>query len=591
MYRAPTSEIAFVLKHVAGLKTEMEAGRLGDLSEDLVDAVLEEAGKFANERIAPLNVISDKEGATLKDGVVTMPTGFYETYKDWVAAGWNGLGAPEVYGGQGLPHMMSAAAVEIWSAACQSFGLGPILTVGAVEALDKHGSDDLKSMFLEKLTSGEWMGTMNLTEPQAGTDLAALKSSAIPVGDGTYKITGQKIFISYGDHELTQNICHLVLARLPDAPAGVKGISLFMVPKYRVNDDGSLGKRNDVFCQSLEHKMGLHGSPTCIMIFGDGYAENDPGAIGYLIGEENKGLNCMFTMMNNARLNVALQGVAIGEAAYQHALEYANERKQGKAVGQTQEGMTAIVNHPDVARNLLTMKSHIQAARAICYSCAHALDMAEATQNDEKKFWAERASFITPIAKAFSTDIGCEVASLGVQVHGGMGYIEETGASQFMRDARINTIYEGTNGVQAIDLVMRKLGLSGGDNMRSYISELRKIGEQVRKSNSIEFGDTAAHLEMAITATEVTSEWILKALSEGRVEEVLSGATPFLHLWGLASGGAYLAKGGLADNKKSRIALARFFAENHLAECDALKSTVMNGAQSLLAAKLELSEQ
>lgn len=588
MYRAPTSEITFVLKHVAGLKSAMVAGHLGDLSEDLVDAVIEEAGKFASERIAPLNTVSDQEGATLKDGVVTLPTGFYETYKDWTQAGWNGLGSPEIYGGQGLPYMMSAAVIEIWCAACQAFALGPILTVGAVEALHKHGDEKVISMFAEKIVSGEWMGTMNLTEPQAGTDLAALNSSAVPVGDGTYKITGQKIFISFGEHELTENICHLVLARLPDAPAGVKGISLFMVPKFHINEDGSLGKRNDVFCQSLEHKLGLHGSPTCVMIFGDGYAGNEPGAIGYLVGEENQGIKCMFTMMNNARLNVGLQGVAVAEAAFQKALQYANERLQGKEIGQKEGAMTPIVNHPDVARNLLNMKSHIQAARGICYSCAHALDMAEATQGDEKKFWSERASFITPIAKAFSTDMGCEVTSIGVQIHGGMGYIEETGAAQYMRDARINPIYEGTNGIQSMDLVMRKLGMSGGDSMRSYLKELRDVVEKVRSSNRPEFGDTAIHLEQALIATEEASDWILEKLKEGKVEEVLSGATPFLRLWGLASGGVYLAKGGLADSDNSRAGLARYFAENHLAECDALKSTVTQGAHSLMAIRSEL---
>lgn len=589
MYRAPTSEIAFVLKHVAGLKSAMDAGQFGDLSEDLVDAVLEEAGKFANERIAPLNLVSDQEGASLKDGVVSMPTGFHETYKDWAAAGWNGLGAPEEYGGQGLPYMMSAAAVEIWCSACQSFALGPILTVGAVEALHTHGDEKVISMFAEKIVSGEWMGTMNLTEPQAGTDLAALNTAAVAVGDGTYKVTGQKIFISFGDHELTDNICHLVLARLPDAPAGVKGISLFMVPKYHINDDGSLGKRNDVFCQSLEHKMGLHGSPTCVMIFGDGYADNEPGAIGYLVGEENHGIKCMFTMMNNARLNVGLQGVAIGEAAFQKALQYANERMQGKALGQ-KEGMTAIVNHPDVARNLLNMKAYIQASRAICYSCAHALDMAQVSEGDDKKFWSERASFITPIAKAFSTDMGCEVTSLGVQIHGGMGYIEETGAAQYMRDARINPIYEGTNGIQSMDLVMRKLGQSDGESMRTYLKELRDVVEQVRVSNRTEFGDTARHLECALDATQETSEWMLDKLKEGKIEEALSGATPFLKLWGLATGGVYLAKGGLADSDNSRAGLARYFAENHLAECSALKSTVTQGAQSLMAIRADLAE-
>jgi len=582
MYRAPVSEIAFTLKQVAGMGEALEAGKFGDLGEDLIDAVLEEAGRFASEEISPLNRVGDETGLKLENAAVTTPPGWKETYKHWIEGGWNAISGPEEFGGQGLPTMLAAATAEMWNSASMAFGLGPLLTIGAIEALDKHGSDELKATYLEKLVSGEWTGTMNLTEPQAGSDLNALKSRAEPVGDGTYRIFGQKIFITYGEHDMTDNICHLVLARLPDAPPGTRGISLFLVPKFMVNDDGSLGERNDVFCQSLEHKLGIHASPTCVMIYGDGFAGETPGAVGYLIGEENRGLACMFTMMNNARLNVGIQGVAVGEAAYQHALAYAHERKQGKAPGWSGEGMSPIVEHPDIRRNLLTMKSHVRAARAICYACAHAIDMARVSDGEEKSKWNDRAGLLTPIAKAFSTDIGCEVASIGVQVHGGMGFIEETGAAQLMRDARINPIYEGTNGIQAIDLVTRKLPLAGGEAVKTYISELRAIASTVRGANHDGFGETAEALEDALDQVAEATDWLLAALADGRMEEALTAATPYLRLFGLGAGGAYLAKAGLAD--EGRIALARFFAENFLGECAGLKTRVTKGGASLLAA-------
>ena len=588
MYRAPVAEIAFTLKHVAGLKPALEAGTFGDLSEDLVDAVLEEAGRFASEEIAPLNRVGDETGSVLKDGAVTTPPGWKETYRSWTEAGWNAIAGPEEYGGQGLPTMMAVAAAEMWNSAAMAFGLGPLLTIGAIEALDKHGSDELKSTYLEKLVSGEWMGTMNLTEPQAGSDLAALKSRAERADDGTYRIFGQKIFITYGEHDLTDNICHLVLARLPDAPAGTRGISLFMVPKFLVNEDGSLGARNDLFCQSLEHKLGIHASPTCVMIYGDGYkdAQTDgAGAVGYLIGEENRGLACMFTMMNNARLNVGTQGVAVAEAAYQHALAYAHDRLQGRAPGSKSEGMSPIVEHPDVQRMLATMKGHVSAARAICYACAHAIDMSHVAEGEAAQGWAERAGLLTPLAKAFSTDIGVEVASMGVQIHGGMGFIEETGAAQYLRDARINPIYEGTNGIQAIDLVTRKLPLSGGLAVRAYLAELRDIASTVRTANRPDFGDTAALLDEAIETVSETTDWLLEALGEGRMEEALAGATPYLRQFALTAGAAYLAKAGLADTEAGRAGLARFFSENFLDECTALKKRVIKGADSLKAVR------
>ena len=583
MYRAPVSDIAHALKNVAGMSVAMKAGKFGDLSEDVVDAILDEAGKFASEQLAPLNSVGDEHGAKLKDGVITTAPGWKEAYKNWTEAGWNGISGPEEFGGQGLPIMMSVAVAEMWNSANMAFGLCPLLSMGAVEALNHHGSDALKSTYLEKLVSGEWTGTMNLTEPGAGSDLSALKSKAERAEDGSYRIFGQKIFITYGEHDMTENICHLVLARLPDAPAGTRGISLFLVPKFLVEEDGSIGARNDVFCHSIEHKLGIHASPTCTMIFGDGYQGNEPGAIGYLIGEENRGLACMFTMMNNARLNVGTQGVAIAEAAFQHALAYAHERKQGKSENYSGDGMSPIVEHPDVMRNLLTMKSLVQAARGICYSCAYALDMAANSEGSESKKWNELAGLMTPIAKAFSTDIGCEVASLGVQIHGGMGFIEETGAAQFLRDARINPIYEGTNGIQAIDLVGRKLGLAGGETVKAYIADLRKIADDVRGANAPDFGDTALNLDHAIDDVEETTDWLLAQLEAGKQTVALAGATPYLRQFGLVAGCAYLAKSGLKDGQKAE--LVRYFAENLLGETSALKQSVIKGHESLLNAR------
>ncbi|MEO9340004.1 acyl-CoA dehydrogenase [Mesorhizobium sp. SB112] len=589
MYRAPVQEIAFTLKEVAGLKAAIEAGKFGELTEDLADAILEEAGRFASDEIAPLNKAGDEHGAVLKDGVVTMPPGWKDLYHRWIGGGWNALQGPEEFGGQALPAMLGVAALEMWNSASMAFALGPTLTIGAVDAIEKHATDELKKTYLEKLVSGEWMGTMNLTEPQAGSDLAALRSRAERADDGTYRIFGQKIFITYGEQDFTDNIVHLVLARLPDAPAGTRGISLFLVPKFLVNEDGSLGRRNDVFCASLEHKLGIHGSPTCTMIYGDGFAKDgEPGAIGWLVGEENKGLACMFTMMNNARLAVGMQGVGVAESAYQKALAYAQDRKQGKASGNKGDGMAAIVHHPDVQRNLLTMKTLTQAARAITYSCAHATDMAKATEGDEAKHWQERANLLTPVAKAFPTDVGVDVASLGLQIHGGMGFIEETGIAQLYRDARIAPIYEGTNGIQAIDLVARKLPQSGGEHVLGYIGELADIVESIRTSNREGFGLTARNLESALDDFTEATAFLQKALGDGESDRALAGATPYLRLFALAAGGAYLAKGAVADAGESRIALCRFFAENIVGETRALKERVIGGSQSLNAAAATL---
>ncbi|GAB2185472.1 acyl-CoA dehydrogenase [Roseibium sp. LAB1] len=585
MYRAPVDEIAFTLKHVCGLSDLQKSARHAELGDDLVDAILTEAGRFAAEEIAPLNAVADKHGTPLADGKVSTPPGWREAYHAWIEGGWNSLTADPESGGQGLPVMMSAAALEMWNSGSMAFAIGPTLTIGAIEAMEKHASEELKAKYLEKLVSGEWMGTMNLTEPQAGSDLNALKAKAERRDDGTYRIFGQKIFITYGDHDLTDNIVHMVLARLPDAPAGTRGISLFLVPKFLVNDDGSLGERNDVKVAGVEHKMGIHGSPTCTMVYGD-----EGGAIGWLVGEENRGLACMFTMMNNARLAVGIQGLGVAERAYQHALAYALERKQGRAPGDTGEGMSPIARHPDIKRMLLGMKARTQVARAICYACAHAIDMSKIAEDEAgKTFWSERASFLTPIAKALPTDFGVEVASLGIQIHGGMGFIEETGAAQHLRDARIAPIYEGTNGIQSIDLVMRKLPLSGGEHIKGFIAELQAVADAVAASNRPEFGATADRLSVSIRDLEEATGFMQGAQADGRVGDALAGATPYLRLAGLTLGGALLAKGALASAGEpaqrlaERTLLARSFCETTLGETAGLKSDILLSAEAIQA--------
>ena len=589
MYRAPVEEIAHTLK-VAGLERAIAQGRFGDLSDDLVDAILEEAGKFASTRVAPLLEIGDKHGTPLKDAAVTMPPGWKDVYHEWSSSGWNALTGKEEFGGQGLPMMLAIATFEMWNSGSMAFGIGPTLTLGAIEALDAHATDELKRTYLPKLVSGEWMGTMNLTEPQAGSDVGALRTRAERAEDGTYRIFGSKIFITYGEHDLTENIIHMVLARLPDAPAGTKGISLFLVPKFLVNADGSPGARNDVFCGGIEHKLGIHGSPTCTMIYGDGFAKDrEPGAVGWLIGEENRGLACMFTMMNNARLAVGIQGVAVAEAAYQKSLAFAQERRQMRAPGWTGAGISPIIEHPDVQRNLLTMKGLTGAARSIAYACAHALDMAKIGSGDDARYWTDRANLLTPVAKAFSTDIGVDVASIGIQIHGGMGFIEETGAAQFLRDARIAPIYEGTNGIQAIDLVQRKLPLGGGDHIKGYIAELRIVADAVTALNSADFGETGKRLQAALDALESTSAWLQQAIGKGEIREAYAGATPYLRLFGLAAGATYLTKGALGGENAGRIALARFFAENLLSETNGLKDRIIHGGASLLGARSALA--
>jgi alkylation response protein AidB-like acyl-CoA dehydrogenase len=578
-YRAPINDMLLALNHGAGLKAAIEAGHYGDFDADITAAVLEQAGKFATDVLAPLNRVGDEHGIKLEANQVTTAPGWPDAYKRWTEGGWNAVSGPEAFGGQGLPLAINAACTEIWSASNVAFGLCPLLTLSAIEALDAHGSNELKNIYLEKLVTGEWTGTMQLTEPQAGSDVGALRTRAEKQADGTYRIKGTKIFITYGEHDMTDNIVHFVLARLPDAPAGTKGISLFLIPKFMVNADGSLGQRNDIYASGVEHKLGIHASPTCTMTMGD-----HGGAIGYLIGEENQGMRCMFTMMNQARLGVGLEGVGVADRAYQQALAYAQERKQGKAVGSKNGGSDAIIVHPDVKRMLLQMRAMTAAARSICYATAVALDVAARAQDAKVRAdAAARGALLTPIAKAFSTDIGNEVAYLGVQVHGGMGFIEETGAAQHYRDARITSIYEGTNGIQSIDLVTRKLTANGGASVWSLLAELDATVKQVEGSNDPAFGTTSAKLRDALGSLERASRWLLERVAT-RPNDALAGATPYLRLFGATLGGCMLAGEALAAKAgggERYVTLARFFAENVTVQAASLEKTVTDSAEAV----------
>ncbi|MEQ1752669.1 MAG: acyl-CoA dehydrogenase C-terminal domain-containing protein [Micropepsaceae bacterium] len=585
-YHAPVKHIRFALDSVANLPALYGNSAFSELSSDIVDAILEEAGRYAGEVIAPLNRIGDTEGARLDNGRVRLPTGFEEAYRGLVASGWCSITGHTDYGGQGMPHAVGLAIQEMWQAANASFGLCPLLSQGAIEALGAHGTPEQKRLYLAKLISGEWTGTMNLTEPHAGSDVGALRTRAVRQSDGSYKITGTKIFITWGEHEAADNIVHLVLARLPDAPAGTRGISLFLVPKFLPNADGAPGQRNDLHCVGLEHKLGIHGSPTCVMSFGDG-----GGATGFLIGAENKGMSAMFTMMNSARLNIGMQGVGIADRSYQRALAFARERRQGKPFGLQHDmlEMSPIIFHADVRRMLLTQKALVEAGRAICLSNAIAIDLARHGETAEVRASAKsREELLTPLSKAWCTDMSVEVASLGVQIHGGMGFIEETGAAQYYRDARITPIYEGTNGIQAIDLLGRKLSLDGGEAVRSFLHEIAQTASRCLAGPGA-LGAIGTELARAHKACEAATAWL-----QGRMRtspnEALPGATPFLRMMGLLAGGHYLAIGGLAASERledgdkdrsflgGRVAVAQFFAEQLLPQAEALLGPVTRGA-------------
>ena len=585
-YAAPVKQIRFALDSIAELPSLYGNSAFPDLSADVVDAVLEESGRFAGAVLAPLNRTGDQDGARLENGKVTLPRGFADAYRAFVAAGWNGITGSGEFGGQGLPHLVGLAVQELWQSANMAFGLCPILSQGAIEALTAHGTEEQKRLYLPKLISGEWTGTMNLTEPQAGSDVGAIRAKAVKQADGSYKITGTKIFITWGEHDAASNIIHLVLARLPEALLGTRGISLFLVPKFLLQADGSLGPHNDLRCVGLEHKLGVHGSPTCVMSFGD-----SGGATGFLIGHENKGMPAMFTMMNSARLNVGVQGVAIAERSFQQALAFARERRQGKPFGLQHDTleMSAIIFHADVRRMLLTQKALVEAGRAICLSNAMAIDRARHGETPAVRAMAQaREELLTPISKAWCTDMGVEAASLGIQIHGGMGFIEETGAAQHYRDARITPIYEGTNGIQAIDLIGRKLALDGGKVVQSFLDDVRTTAS-LCEGGSAALRSIASELVRAHKAVESATAWLQTQMRSSPVQ-ALPGATPYLRMIGLLAGAHYLGRGAAAAAQQwdaggadalflnTRISVAQFFAEQLLPQAEGLLGPVTRGA-------------
>ena len=535
-YRAPVRDLAFTLEAVAGMADVAATGAFPDYDADVAAAVIEAAGQFSEEVLAPLNRIGDQQGSTYANGAVTAAPGFADAYRQFAAGGWTGLSASTEAGGQALPKALELAAYETVHAANMAFGLCPMLSLAAIEALEQVGTEDQKSKYLTKLVSGEWTGAMVLTEPGAGSDLGALTATATPNGDGTYALNGQKIFITWGDHDATDNIVHLVLARLPDAPKGPKGISLFLTPKFAVKDDGSLGDRNAFRPVGVEHKLGIHASPTCVMSY--------EGATAELVGKPNQGLAHMFVMMNAARLAVGVEGVGVAERAYQHALAYALDRRQGRSVW-TGEANAPIFDHPDVRRMLGVMKAKISAARAICLSTGVAADLARhAATQEERRRWKGREDLFTPIAKAWSTDVGCEVASMGVQVHGGMGFIEETGAAQYYRDARIAPIYEGTNGIQAMDLVGRKLSMDGGESAKALIADMKTT---LADLGALYSGKPVERFATAIEAVEDATLWLLDQKADANAAaDVLAAADAYLKMLGDVVGGWMLAKGALA---------------------------------------------
>lgn len=573
-YTPPLHDMKFLLDHVIGIDRLPEHPDLGKLDMETIDSVLEPASKLASEVLAPLNWTGDQDGASLDNGNVKTANGFKEAYAEYRDGGWNAVPFPTEFGGQQLPWLLAFPLQEMWQGANMSFGLCPLLNQGAVEAILHHGSDQQKQYYLEKLVSGEWTGTMNLTEPQAGSDLSAIRSKAEPQDDGSYKIFGQKIYITYGEHDMAENIIHLVLARTPDAPEGVKGISLFIVPKFL--DDGT---RNDVVCTGIEHKLGIHASPTCTMQYGD-----KGGAIGYLVGEENHGLKYMFTMMNNARLSVGLQGVAIAEHAYQKALTYANEREQGTSLTD-KSSRVAIINHPDVKRMLLSIRANVEAMRALTYEAALHLDLA--AQGDQEA--QAKVDLLTPIVKACATDMSIEATSMAVQVHGGMGFVEETGIAQLYRDARILPIYEGTNGIQAVDLAFRKLLRDGGETVKLYIKEAEQLIRDIDGSDNARLLKTRNALDAAIESLNTATGWIL-GQAQKDIDAIAASSYSYLQALGRVAGGVMMTRSAIATLKckeqgtfdpeflEQKMSVVDFYTAYELPKVKAFARSVTEGA-------------
>jgi 3-(methylthio)propanoyl-CoA dehydrogenase len=593
-YSAPLKEMQFALRELVDLPRLLRLPGYESVDPDILTSVLEEAAAFAGNVLSPLNVVGDRSGARYESGNVRTAQGWRAAYDQFAGNGWNGLALPTAIGGHGVPAVVAANAEEMWHAANAAFALCPMLTRSAIEAMEIAGGEELKQRYLPNMVAGRWTGTMVLTEPQAGSDLAAVKTRATRQSDGTYRINGQKIFITYGEHDLTDNIIHMVLARIPSAPAGIKGISLFVVPKFLVNADGSLGERNDLRCLSIEHKLGIHGSPTCVMQYGSDSAGDSQGAKAWLIGQENRGLEYMFIMMNMARFSVGVQGLGLAERAYQRALRFARERRQGAEAGQKGAQSVAIIRHPDVRRMLLTMKSTIEAMRGLACVVAEATDHGRLNPDaGERQSAQERVALLTPVIKGWCTESAIELTSLGIQVHGGMGFIEETGAAQHLRDARITAIYEGTTGIQANDLIGRKLIRDDGQAALRLIDAMSRVQAEAASSSNPHIRAIAKSLEKALGALDEATRFVVE---RGRADlpTALCAATPMLNLWGIVAGGWQQTRAALAAARRlearegdlpfyeARILSARFYADNILPRASGLAAAALHGAESIL---------
>ena len=589
-FKAPVKDIVFGYEVVETYDVISKIPAFSDFNEDIVIPTMEECAKFAEEVLAPINAIGDQQGATIKDGKVTMPKEFIDAYKSFSEAGWASISLPSEIGGGGMPIALSGGTLEILSTANLAFGLAPGLAAGAISAINFHGSEEQKAKFLPKLVSGEWTGTMNLSEPQSGSDLGTITTKAEPQEDGSYKITGTKVWITFGEHDLTDNIIHLVLAKIPGSPEGTKGISMFIVPKVMVNDDGSLGDDNNVSCISIEEKLGIHASPTCVMEY--------DGSVGYLVGEENRGLNYMFTMMNEARVWVGGQGLASASGALQGAAQYARDRVQGRPVGMSKEDAkeSTIIDHADVRRMLMTIKSYVDAMRYMMYDNQLMLDVEYFAEGELKEFGEERCGILTPITKAWISDLGVELSSMAIQIYGGMGYVEETGVAQYLRDSRIAPIYEGTNGIQALDLMFRKLPLDNGQAMQRLLGDVQKIIDEMKNDDEV-ISSMAGNLQKEVDTLSEVTLWLGGRMLEGELIDASAAATPYLKMFGQVLGGYYMGKAAILANKKyketndefysDKLTLSKFYIEQLLPLSSGYASAVTAGKEDLYAMKAE----
>ena len=589
-YKAPVKDIVFGYEVIDSYNVLNKISELSDFSEDIVVPTMEECAKFSEEVLAPINAIGDQQGASIENGNVTMPEEFVDAYKKFIEAGWASISLPEEIGGGGMPITLSGGTLEILSTANLAFGLAPGLSAGAISAINFHGNQEQKDKFLPKLVSGEWTGTMNLSEPQSGSDLGTITTKAEKQDDGTYKVTGTKVWITFGEHNMTENIIHLVLAKVPGSPEGTKGISMFIVPKVMVNDDGSLGDNNNVSCISIEEKLGIHASPTCVMEY--------DGSVGYLVGEENRGLNYMFTMMNEARVWVGGQGLACASGALQGASQYARDRVQGRPVGMSKEDAkkSTIIDHADVRRMLITIKSYVDAMRYLMYDNQLMLDLEYFAEGELKEFGEERCGILTPITKAWISDLGVELSSIAIQVYGGMGYVEETGVAQYLRDSRIAPIYEGTNGIQALDLMFRKLPLDNGQAMQRLLADVNKVIDEMNEGGEV-LSDMAQKLKVEVDRLSEVTLWLGSKMLEGELVDASAGATPYLKMFGQVLGGYYMGKAAILATKKleetgdeyynEKITLSKFYIEQLLPLASGYASSVTAGKDDLFNIKAE----